>query len=52
MLFLQNYDKRVMGKLLVEPQDSTKIQIYVNRDEICKGEDKTLYNMVFKTLHW
>ena len=39
-----------MGKAL-ELQDSEgKIQIYVNRDEICKGEDKTLYNTVFKKL--
>ena len=44
--------RRVMGKAsFAELQDSEgKIQIYVNRDEICKGEDKTLYNMVFKNL--
>lgn len=30
-------------------QDSSgKIQVYFNRDEICPGEDKTLYNEVFK----
>jgi lysyl-tRNA synthetase class 2 len=32
-------------------QDSLgKIQIYVKRDEICKGEDKTLYDVVWKKL--
>jgi lysyl-tRNA synthetase class 2 len=29
---------------------SGRIQIYVRRDEICQGEDKTLYNTVFKHL--
>lgn len=44
--------KRVMGKAsFAELQDSTgRIQIYVNRDEICPDEDKTLYNSVFKKL--
>lgn len=43
---------RVMGKAsFAELQDSSgRIQIYVNRDEICPGEDKTLYNTVFKKL--
>jgi len=43
---------RIMGKAsFAELQDSTgRIQIYVNRDEICPGEDKTLYNTVFKKL--
>jgi len=43
---------RVMGKAsFAELQDQTgKIQLYVNRDEICTGEDKTLYNTVFKKL--
>ncbi|MDE6418717.1 MAG: lysine--tRNA ligase, partial [Duncaniella sp.] len=27
-----------------------RIQVYVNRDEICPGEDKELYNVVFKKL--
>ena len=27
-----------------------RIQVYVNRDEICPGEDKTMYNTVFKKL--
>ncbi|MGA1583633.1 MAG: lysine--tRNA ligase [Saprospiraceae bacterium] len=44
--------KRVMGKAsFAELQDSTgRIQLYVNRDEICPDEDKTLYNQVFKKL--
>jgi lysyl-tRNA synthetase class 2 len=44
--------RRIMGKASFgEIQDSEgKIQIYVNRDEICEGEDKTLYNIVFKKL--
>lgn len=43
---------RIMGKAsFAEIQDHEgKIQIYVNRDEICPGEDKTLYNEVFKKL--
>ncbi|NCB08398.1 MAG: lysine--tRNA ligase, partial [Bacteroidia bacterium] len=43
---------RVMGKAsFAEVQDHTgRIQIYVNRDEICPGDDKTLYNEVFKKL--
>lgn len=42
--------KRIMGKAsFAELQDSSgKIQLYINRDEICPGEDKTLYNDVFK----
>lgn len=41
---------RDMGKAcFAELQDSRgRIQIYVNRDEICPGEDKTFYNAVFK----
>ena len=44
--------QRVMGKAsFAEIQDSTgRIQVYFNRDEICPGEDKTLYNEVFKKL--
>jgi lysyl-tRNA synthetase class 2 len=44
--------RRVMGKAaFAELQDSTgRIQLYFNRDEICSGEDKTMYNMVFKKL--
>ena len=42
--------RRIMGKAsFAELQDHTgKIQVYINRDEICPGEDKTLYNDVFK----
>ena len=44
--------KRIMGKAsFAELQDSSgRIQIYVNRDEVCPGDDKTLYNTVFKKL--
>jgi lysyl-tRNA synthetase, class II len=44
--------QRIMGKAsFVEIQDHTgRIQLYVSRDEICPGEDKTLYNEVFKKL--
>lgn len=43
---------RDMGKAsFAVIQDSTgKIQIYVKRDEICTGEDKTLYDQVWKKL--
>jgi len=43
---------RIMGKAsFAELQDHTgRIQLYVNRDEICPGDDKTLYNDVFKKL--
>lgn len=43
---------RVMGKAsFAELQDSSgRIQLYVARDEICPGEDKTLYNTLFKKL--
>ena len=42
--------RRVMGKAsFVELQDSKgRIQVYVTRDDICPGEDKTLYTTVFK----
>jgi lysyl-tRNA synthetase, class II len=44
--------KRIMGKAsFAVIQDTTEsIQLYFNRDEICPGEDKTLYNEVFKRL--
>lgn len=44
--------RRIMGAAsFAEIQDETgRIQIYVKRDEICTGEDKTLYNTVFKKL--
>ena len=44
--------KKVQGKASFGMiQDSKgKIQVYFNRDEICPGEDKSLYNDVFKKL--
>ena len=44
--------RRIQGKAsFAELQDSEgKIQVYFNRDEICTGEDKTLYNDVYKKL--
>ena len=44
--------RRIMGSAsFAEIQDSRgRIQIYVRRDDICEGEDKTLYNTVFKKL--
>ena len=44
--------RRVMGKAsFLELQDSKgRIQIYVTRDDICPGEDKSLYNVVLKRL--
>ena len=44
--------RRVMGKAsFVELQDSKgRIQVYITRDDICPGDDKDLYNIVFKKL--
>lgn len=44
--------RRVMGKAsFAELMDSKgRIQVYVTRDDICPGEDKTLYNSFFKKL--
>ncbi len=44
--------RRIMGAAsFVELMDSTgRIQLYFKRDEICPGDDKTLYNTVFKRL--
>ena len=44
--------RRVMGKAsFVELQDSKgRVQVYITRDDICPGEDKDLYNKVFKRL--
>lgn len=44
--------RRIMGKAsFIELQDSHgRIQVYISRDEICPGEDKDLYNVVFKKL--
>src|SRR6185436_11457028 len=43
---------RDMGKasFAVLQDSSGKIQLYIKRDEICKGEDKTLYDKVWKHL--
>ncbi len=43
---------RIQGKAsFASLQDSEgRIQLYVNRDELCPGEDKNLYNEVFKKL--
>ena len=44
--------RRIQGKAsFAELMDSSgRIQMYFNRDEICPGEDKTLYNEVYKKL--
>jgi len=44
--------RRVMGNAsFIELQDATgRIQAYLKRDDLCPGEDKTLYNTVFKKL--
>src|SRR5690554_2129139 len=44
--------RRIMGKAsFVELMDKQgRIQVYITRDDICPGEDKELYNTVFKKL--
>ena len=44
--------RRIQGNAsFAEIQDNFgRIQLYLNRDEICAGEDKTLYNEVYKKL--
>jgi lysyl-tRNA synthetase class 2 len=44
--------RRIMGNAsFAELQDETgRIQLYFRRDDICPGEDKTMYNTVFKKL--
>ncbi len=44
--------RRIMGNAsFAELQDETgRIQIYIKRDDLCTGDDKTLYNTVFKKL--
>lgn len=44
--------RRIMGSAsFAEIQDATgRLQLYVRRDDICTGEDKSLYNAVFKKL--
>ncbi len=43
--------RRIMGKTsFMELQDADgRIQVYVSRDDLCPGEDKDMYNVVFKT---
>jgi lysyl-tRNA synthetase class 2 len=44
--------RRIMGNAsFAELQDSTgRVQLYLKRDDLCTGDDKTLYNTVFKKL--
>lgn len=44
--------RRIMGKAsFAEIQDHTgRLQVYISRDESCQGEDKTMYDVVFKKL--
>ncbi|MBQ7623191.1 MAG: lysine--tRNA ligase [Bacteroidales bacterium] len=44
--------RRIMGAASFgELQDASgRIQVYIKRDEICPGEDKTMYNTVWKRL--
>jgi lysyl-tRNA synthetase, class II len=44
--------RRIMGNAsFAELMDSSgRIQIYIRRDDVCPGEDKTIYNTVFKHL--
>lgn len=44
--------RRIMGKAsFVELQDSRgRIQVYISRDDLCPGENKDMYNVVFKRL--
>ena len=46
--------RRVMGKAsFIELQDSKgRIQVYITRDELCPGENKDLYNVLFKRLFY
>lgn len=44
--------RRIMGAAaFIELMDEQgRVQVYIKRDEICPGEDKTMYNTVFKKL--
>lgn len=44
--------RRIMGKAsFLELQDAEgRIQVYISRDDLCPGENKELYNTVFKKL--
>jgi lysyl-tRNA synthetase class 2 len=46
--------KRIMGRLRLQVKDAEgRIQIYVARDDISTDEEKTMYNVVFKTIgYW
>lgn len=47
LMSIRDMGKAAFGVL----QDSTgKIQIYIKRDEVCAGDDKTLYDVVWKKL--
>ena len=59
--FIENKEVIIAGRIMsrriqgnasfAEIQDSKgRIQVYFNRDEICKGDDKTKYNIVYKKL--
>jgi lysyl-tRNA synthetase, class II len=45
-------NRRIMGAAsFAEIQDATgRMQVYIKRDDVCPGEDKTMYNTVFKRL--
>ena len=43
--------RRIQGNASLRLQDSKgKIQLYFNRDEICPGQDKFMYNELYKKL--
>ena len=44
--------RRIMGKagFAVIQDSTTRLQVYIARDEICPEEDKTWYNTIFKKL--
>ena len=44
--------RRIMGKAaFMELQDARgRMQVYISRDDVCPGDDKELYNTVFKKL--
>ncbi len=44
--------RRIMGKAsFMELQDSKgRVQVYISRDDLCPGENKDMYNVVFKKL--
>src|SRR5690554_7037519 len=44
--------RRIMGSASFAQlkDDKGRIQVYLRRDDLCPGDDKTLYNTVFKRL--